>query len=108
MPNNGWCLIKVHHKLTAMQTGSGGIRVAVVGAGSLGKEHARIYAGFAAAGHVQFAGVFDVSNTTAQGVAQRCGTAAFGSIEDTAAHSDAVSIVTPTVTHFDLARTFLA
>lgn len=88
-----------------MQTGS--IRVGVVGAGSLGKEHARIYAGLAAAARIEFAGVFDVSHTTAQGVAHRYGTTAFGSIEEAAANTDAVSIVTPTVTHFDLARRFL-
>ena len=36
------------------------IRVAVLGTGSLGKEHARIYADLAKAGLVSFAGVFDV------------------------------------------------
>ena len=37
------------------------IRVAVLGTGSLGKEHARIYAEMAAAGKVDFAGVYDAN-----------------------------------------------
>jgi len=36
------------------------VKVGVVGTGSLGKEHVRIYAEMAAAGRVDFAGVYDV------------------------------------------------
>jgi predicted dehydrogenase len=82
-------------------------RVSVVGAGSLGKEHARIYAELAAAGAVDFVGVYDVAAETARKLAGKYRVRAFGSVAAAAAGSDAVSIVTPTSTHFELARTLL-
>jgi predicted dehydrogenase len=86
---------------------SGGVKVSVLGAGSLGKEHVRIYAELAAAGQVEFVGVYDAVADTAQRFAQEHGIRAFGSVAEAAAASDAVSIVTPTTTHFELARTLL-
>ena len=83
------------------------VRVSVLGAGSLGKEHARIYAGLAAGGQVDFAGVYDVAPEVARKVAERHGVRAFGSVAEAAEASDAVSIVTPTATHFELARLLL-
>jgi len=81
--------------------------VAVAGAGSLGKIHARIYAQLAAEGKAQFAGVYDASPETARGVAGKCRVPAFGSLAEAAAASDALSIVTPTSTHFELAMALL-
>ena len=83
------------------------IRVAVIGTGSLGKEHARIYAGLAAAGLVEFVGVYDVNAEAAGQHAAKHGVCAFTSITEAAAASDALSVVTPTVTHFDIARQLL-
>ena len=83
------------------------VRVSVLGAGSLGKEHVRIYAELAAAGEVEFAGVYDTVAETAQRFAQKYRVRAFGSVAEAAAASDAVSIVTPTTTHFELAKTLL-
>jgi predicted dehydrogenase len=83
------------------------IRVAVLGVGSLGKEHARIYAELAAKGAIEFAGVFDVVSDTARRCAEKHRVPAFASVDEAAAASDALSIVTPTTTHFDLARTLL-
>ncbi|MGO8681083.1 MAG: Gfo/Idh/MocA family oxidoreductase [Limisphaerales bacterium] len=83
------------------------IRVAVLGTGSLGKEHARIYAGLAAAGQVELTGVFDTSADTARKIAAKHGTRVFSSIAELAVASDAVNIVTPTVTHFELAKSLL-
>ena len=82
-------------------------RVSVLGTGSLGKEHVRIYAALAAAGQVEFVGVYDASAETARKFAQKYGVRAFGSAAEAAAASDAASIVTPTATHFDLTKTFL-
>ena len=92
---------------------SNGLRVAVIGTGSLGKEHARIYAELAsqrnsAENSIQLAGVFDANTAAAEKVAARCATAAFLSVEAAAANADAVSIVTPTNTHFEIARTLLS
>lgn len=81
--------------------------MAVIGTGSLGQHHARLYAEMAAAGAVQFAGVFDSKPDTARLYADKHGTRAFHSIEEAAAHSDALNIVTPTTTHYAIARQLL-
>jgi len=83
------------------------VRVAVLGVGSLGKEHARIYAELAAAGQIEFAGVYDIADETAQRVARKHAVRTFGSVAEAAAASDALSIVTPTTTHFALAQDLL-
>ena len=83
------------------------IRVAVLGVGSLGKEHTRIYAGLAAAGQVELTGVFDTSADTARKIAAKHNTRIFNSVAEAAAASDALNIVTPTITHFDLAKSLL-
>lgn len=79
-------------------------RVAVLGVGSLGKEHARIYAELAQAGVCRFAGVYDVHPEASRTQAQRYGVTAFASAEEAARAVDALSIVTPTTTHYALAR----
>jgi predicted dehydrogenase len=84
------------------------VKVAVLGTGSLGKEHARLYAELAQAGAVEFAGVFDVVPETAQKFAAKHGVRAFGSVAEAAAAAHALSIVTPTTTHFALAQELLA
>jgi predicted dehydrogenase len=84
------------------------IRVAVLGTGSLGKEHARIYAGLAAAGLVDFAGVYDIAADVGRRIAQKYHVPVFNSVAEAVAASDALNIVTPTTTHFELAQTLLA
>lgn len=79
----------------------------MLGAGSLGKEHARIYAELAAIGQVDFVGVYDVAVETGRKIAEKHGARAFGSVAEAAQASDAVSVVTPTATHFELARALL-
>ena len=83
------------------------VRVAVVGAGSLGKEHVRIYSELAAAHQVEFAGVYDAAPEIARKWAQRWRTRAFDSLAEASAASDALNIVTPTTTHFDIAKSLL-
>ena len=83
------------------------VKVAVLGTGSLGKEHARLYAELAATGQVDFAGVFDVNAEAAYKIAEKFHVQAFASVAEAAAASEALSIVTPTTTHFELARTLL-
>ncbi len=89
------------------QPPAGKVRVSVLGAGSLGKEHARIYAELAAGGQVDFVGIYDVAAETARKIAEKHGVRAFGSVPEAAEASDALSIVTPTATHFELARMLL-
>jgi predicted dehydrogenase len=84
------------------------LKVAVVGVGSLGREHARIYAALATAGAVELTGVFDVQAGNASTVAERLGTRVFSSLDEAVAAAEALSIVTPTVTHFEIARDLLS
>jgi predicted dehydrogenase len=83
------------------------VKVAVLGTGSLGQNHVRIYAELAAAGQVEFAGVYDVAAETAQKFAQKYQVRAFNSVAEAAAAADALNIVTPTTTHFELAKSLL-
>src|SRR6266850_7713827 len=83
------------------------IKVSVIGTGSLGKEHVRIYAELHKAKQVNFVGVYDVAHDTARKLAEKYRIRAFGSVEEAAQASDAISIVTPTTTHFNLAKTAL-
>src|SRR5439155_12197004 len=83
------------------------VRVSVLGTGSLGKEHARIYSELAAAGHVDFVGVHDIAFETARKIAEKYKIRAFKSVSEAASASDALSIVTPTTSHYDLAKPLL-
>jgi len=83
------------------------VKLSVIGAGSLGKEHVRIYAELAAAGQLEFVGIHDTVPETAQRLAQKYQVRAFASAAEAAAASDALSIVTPTTTHFELAQALL-
>lgn len=80
------------------------LKVAVLGVGSLGKEHARIYSELAAAGKIDFVGIYDPNRQNAAKITEKYGVRAFESVPEAAAASDAFSVVTPTVTHFDLAK----
>ena len=83
------------------------VKVAVLGTGSLGKEHVRLYAQLASQREVDLVGVFDSNNETARHIAAKHHTHALGSVDEILEETDAVSIVTPTVTHFELAKKFL-
>ena len=83
------------------------LKVAVIGVGSLGKEHARIYADLAAAGQIDFAGLYDVSATQAAKIAAKHNVPLFSTLEEALAGAEAFSIVTPTNTHFELAKSLI-
>ena len=84
------------------------VKVAVLGTGSLGQNHVRIYSELAAAGQVELAGIFDTQAGTARKIAAKHHARIFNSVAEAAAASDALNIVTPTTTHFELAKTLLA
>ena len=73
------------------------IRVAVIGAGVMGKNHARVLSSL---GHLS--GVVDADYEVAKKVAKRYNVSAYRNVED--ADFDAAIIATPTVTHYQLAR----
>src|ERR1041385_6883112 len=83
------------------------VKVAVLGTGSLGQHHVRVYAELVKAGHVELAGVFDSVGETARKIAAKHNARVLTSVSEVLSVADAVSIVTPTVTHFELAKQFL-
>ena len=83
------------------------LKISVIGTGSLGKEHARIYAELAAIGAVDFAGVFDASTENARRIAERHGVKVFSSLQEAILASDALSVVTPTATHYEVSKQLL-
>src|SRR5215475_3575495 len=91
-----------------LPTNGSDIKVSVIGTGSLGKEHVRIYSDLHKAKRANFVGLYDVVPDTARRLADKYGVCAFGSVEEAAQASDAISIVTPTTTHFTLAKTALS
>ena len=81
------------------------LRVAVIGMGQWGRHHARIYAGFPDA---ELIAVVDRHSAEVRGFAHRYGTEALTDYRKLAGRVDAVSVVVPTVLHFEVARFFLA
>ena len=80
------------------------LKVAVLGVGSLGKEHARIYSGLAAAGQIEFAGVHDVSASAAARIAEKYRVPVFASLDEALSGAEAFSVVTPTRTTLNWPR----
>ncbi len=81
------------------------IKVGVIGVGSLGQHHARVFAELAGA---QLVGVADVDGARAAAIADRHGCRAVTDYRELLADVDAVSVVTPTLLHHAIARTCLA
>ena len=80
------------------------LRVAVVGAGYLGKFHAQKYA---AMDHVDLVGIVDMDKATADQVAGSLHTKSHCRHQDLFGQVDAVSIATSTPAHFHVSRDFL-
>ncbi len=83
----------------------GKIRIGVLGAGSMGKNHARVLASLPG---VRFAGVCDADAKRAREIAAEHGTQAFAKVDDLLPHIDAAAVATPTVTHLDLGLKLLS
>ena len=83
------------------------VKVAVLGVGGLGQHHVRIYAEMEQAGNVEFVGLYDPNLERAREIAEKNGVRALESMEAALEQADGVSIVTPTVTHHELASKFL-
>jgi len=84
------------------------VPVAVVGAGNMGRHHARNYAGLS--GDAEFRAVVDTDVARAREVAARYGARAFTSVEellDGAPEVAAVSVAVPTSAHLDVSRRLL-
>ncbi len=81
------------------------IRCGVAGTGSLGQHHARIYASLPGA---ELAGIFEPDDARAAEICGRHGCRRFATLEEMAAHCDAVSVVVPTNHHAAVALPLLA
>ncbi|HET7872964.1 MAG TPA: Gfo/Idh/MocA family oxidoreductase [Terriglobales bacterium] len=85
------------------------IRVAVVGVGAFGQNHARVYHELQQQGcGVELVGVLDASPSQAQAVAAQFGCKALANLEDLFGRVDAVSVAVPTVHHLQTAAALMA
>src|SRR4051794_30169686 len=80
------------------------LRVGVVGVGHIGSNHARLYAEMPSA---QFAAVFDTDTARASAIARKYGVQSAGSVWEFGDMVDAASVATPTISHYDVARSLL-
>lgn len=81
------------------------LKVGVVGVGHIGREHARIYS---LLDGVQFVGVHDIDPAVSRSIAQQYDIRSFASLADLVESVDAVTVATPTSTHFEVAKPFLS
>jgi predicted dehydrogenase len=90
-----------------MPTSSEPLRVGVVGVGSFGRNHARVYRDLQSdsSQNVQLVGVVDSDFACAQAVAREFGTLAFRSTDELIqAGAQAASVAVPTAAHLEVAR----
>ncbi len=83
------------------------LKTAVVGVGSLGRHHARNYAEIAASGQTEFVGVCDSNEENARQIGIQNNCDYFTDWRELLDKAQAVSIVTPTETHCEIACAFL-
>ena len=79
-------------------------KIGVVGAGHLGKHHIKHLSNHSG---VEFVGVFDTNTESLENICSKFSVKALQSIEEIISSCDAVHIVTPTNTHFDIGKKFL-
>ena len=77
----------------------------VIGVGSLGQHHARIYASMK---NVEFAGIFEMNDARAAEICAKHNCRRFATIEELGEVCDAVSVVVPTDRHAEVALPLLA
>jgi predicted dehydrogenase len=74
------------------------MRTGVVGVGRMGQHHCRIYANLR---QTNLIGIYDKNFRVAQEIASRHDTVYFSNVDDLLDQVDAISIATPTPTHYD-------
>ena len=79
-------------------------KIGVVGAGHLGKHHIKHLSNHSG---VELVGVFDINTESLKNICSEFSVKALRSIEEIISSCEAVHIVTPTNTHFDIAKKFL-
>ncbi len=71
--------------------------------GALGQHHARIYSELQKAGKIEFTGLYDANPERAKEISKQHDIPVLSSPEAVLSSAEALSIVTPTTTHFELA-----
>src|SRR5687767_8378327 len=79
------------------------LRTAVIGVGSLGRQHARIHATLAAEARTQFVAVCDLNEETARSVSEERNTEWTTDWRELIGRVDAVSLAVPTEVHCEIA-----
>src|SRR5690349_1914000 len=79
------------------------LRTAVIGVGSLGKQHARIHADLAAEGMSEFVAVCDLNEDTARAIGSERNTEWTTDWRTLVGRIDAASIAVPTEAHCEIA-----
>ena len=77
------------------------LRIGIVGVGSIGKNHARIYSQLPDA---QFSAIFDTNQATANEVAEQYRILAAGSLEEFTDLVDVATVATPTSSHYEIGK----
>lgn len=80
------------------------VKIGLIGLGYLGKIHLKLLKEI---GNFHISGIYDTDLPTTQFLAKEYQTKAFTSLQQLIEESDAIDIVTPSVTHFKIAKTAL-
>jgi predicted dehydrogenase len=81
------------------------IRVAVVGAGAFGRNHARVYHELSQQdANLEFVGVVDANVGRAKEIARQFGAQAFETVSDLKGKVDAATVAVPTAAHLEVAQ----
>jgi predicted dehydrogenase len=81
------------------------LRVGIVGVGSIGKNHARIYSELPG---VEFSAILDTNPETASAIEKQYNVKAVSTIAEFVALVDAATVATPTPYHYEIARLLVA
>ena len=81
------------------------IRAGIVGVGSIGKNHARIYSGLPG---VEFSAILDTNSETATVVSQQYGVKAVTDLSEFAGLVDVATVATPTPSHYEMGKFLLS
>jgi predicted dehydrogenase len=80
------------------------IRAGIVGVGSIGKNHARIYSGLPG---VKFSAILETNRETADAISRERGVVAATTLEEFASLTDVVTVATPTPRHYEVGKFLL-
>lgn len=81
------------------------VKIGLIGLGYLGKIHLKLLKDIQ---EFQISGIYDIDQQLTASLANECNVKAFSSLQQLMEASDAIDIVTPSVTHFEIAQSCIA